>query len=299
VKTGVHGFIVLGFTVLGFALLSAEERPPLAVVLDRATQYVHLYQQEISGVVAEERYVQDADKSDRPFVTHRELKSDLLLVRTGSPDGGIEAYVQFRDVYEVDGEPVRDRTDRLTKLFTNPAANLRRQASQIMEESSRYNIGSVQRNINVPLMALMFLDPVYQSRFKYSLDTEHKGVPRGLPKTPEFTLASDAWELDFDEIRTPTIIRGDGQDAKSHGRVWIDPDTSQVLLTELVNEAPTVRSTIRVSFRSEPIAGCRLPVEMRETYVMKKRFYTLNGAATYSNYRRFTVNTEESIETPR
>jgi hypothetical protein len=38
---------------------------------------------------------------------------------------------------------------------------------------------------------------------------------------------------------------------------------------------------------------------MRESYVLKKRFYTFEGVATYSNYRRFTVDTEETIQTPR
>jgi hypothetical protein len=69
-------------------------------------------------------------------------------------------------------------------------------------------------------------------------------------------------------------------------------------MTELVVEAKTVRSTIRVSYQSEPIAGLLLPVEMRETYVVKKRFYTLEGAATYSNFRQFSVTTVESIADP-
>ena len=277
------------------ASLAAEDRPPLQVILDRVTDYVVRYQKEISGVVAEERYVQDADKSERPFVTHRELKADLLLVRTER----VEAYVQFRDVFEVDGAAVRDRTDRLQKLFMTPPPDVRKQAAQIMDESARYNIGSIMRNVNVPLLALMLVDPAYQPHFKYSVSTEHKGTPRGLPKTPAFALAADAWELDFDEVITPTVIQGDHEDAKSHGRVWIDPATSRVLITELVNEAKTVRSTIRVSYASEPIAGFLLPVEMRESYVLKKRFYTFEGVATYSNFRRFTVNTEETIQTPK
>ena len=273
----------------------AEDRPPLSSVLDRVRDYVVRYQKEVSGVVAEERYVQDSDKSDRPFVTHRELKSDLLLVRT---EGETEAYVQFRDVFEVDGDPVRDRTDRLASLFTAPSPSAKKQAAQIMNESARYNIGSIQRNINVPLLTLMLLDPVYEPHFKYSVSTESKGTPRGLPKTAAFRLAADAWELDFDEVTAPTVIQGDGRDAKSHGRIWIDPDTSRVLITEIINEAKTVRTTIRVSYQSEPQAGVLLPVEMRETYVVKGRFYTFEGAATYSNYRRFTVNTIESIAPP-
>jgi len=271
----------------------------LQTILTGVSDYVVRYQQELSSVVAEEKYVQDADKSDRPFITHRELKSDLLLLRVAGED---RSYVQFRDVYEVDGEAVRDRSDRLMTLFTGPAAgreSAKKQAAQIMNESARYNIGSVERNINVPLLTLLLLDPSYQRHFKYSVSMESKGTPRGLPKTPAFTLAADAWELDFDEILSPTVIQGDKQDAKSHGRVWIDPETSRVLLTELVNEAKTVRSTIRVSFQSEPTNGFLLPVEMRERYERKGGFYKLEGAATYANFRRFRVETAEEIGKPK
>jgi len=267
----------------------------LQTVLDRVSDYVLRYQRELSSVVVEEKYVQDADKSDRPLLTHRELRSDLLLMKAQSDSG----YVQFRDVFEVDGDAVRDRTDRLMQLFVSPSENPKKQAAQIMNESARYNIGRIERNINVPLLALLLLDPVYQPHFKYSVDTEHRGTPRGLPKTPAFTLAADAWELDFDEIRSPTIIKGDLQDAKSHGRVWVDPETGRVLITELVNEAKTVRSTIRVSFQSAPLDGFLLPIEMRERYERKGQFYLFEGTATYSNYRRFTVTTDESIKTPK
>jgi len=104
-------------TLLFAAAVLADDRPPLAVVLQRVADYVVQYQKVISVVVAEEHYVQNADKSERPFVTHRELKSDLLLLRA---EGQTNGYVQFRDVYEVDGDPVRDRNDRLLKLFLNP-----------------------------------------------------------------------------------------------------------------------------------------------------------------------------------
>jgi hypothetical protein len=286
---------ILALASIAVAVVAADDRPPLQVILSSVTDYVVRFENTIQGIVAEENYVQDADKSDRPFVTHRELKSDLLLVRNESSQFG---YVQFRDVFNVDGDAVRDRSDRLTKLFLDPSMSARRQAVEIMSESARYNIGSVERNINVPLIALMLMDPMYRSHFKYSVDTDRKGVPRGMPKSPAFTLAGDAWVIEYDETATPTVVRGDDEDAKSHGRVWADPATSRVLMTEMIVEAKTVRSTIRVSYQSAPIAGLLLPVEMRETYVVKKRFYTLEGTATYGNFRQFNVTTAETIGQP-
>jgi hypothetical protein len=285
-------------TLLFAAAVLADDRPPLAVVLQRVADYVVQYQKVISGVVAEEHYVQNADKSERPFVTHRELKSDLLLLRA---EGQTNGYVQFRDVYEVDGDPVRDRNDRLLKLFLNPnpKESAAKQAAEIMNESSRYNIGSVLRNVNTPMFGLILFDPTFQPRFKYSISTEHKGTPRGLPKSEAFRLPGDSWEIDYEEVMLPTVIQGDNQDAKSHGRIWVDPETSRILITELVNEAKTVRTTIRVSYQSPPLEGVLLPVEMRETYVLKNRFNTFEGEATYGNFRRFSVNTAEVIGEPK
>src|SRR5215467_13937860 len=120
---------VFAFMLMAVELAAADDRPPHQTILDRVSDYVVRYENTIQGIVAEEHYVQDSDKSDRPFVTHRELKSDLLLVRS---DGSEFGYVQFRDVFEVDGEGVRDRSDRLTKLFLDPSMSARRQATEIM-----------------------------------------------------------------------------------------------------------------------------------------------------------------------
>lgn len=291
----MHRIAPLLIVLLAPVALAADDRPSLQDILTRVRDYVVHFEETIQGIVAEEHYVQDSDKSDRPFVTHRELKSDLLLVRTPGSDFG---YSQFRDVFDVDGEAVHDRDNRLTKLFMTPSASGHRQAGEIMNESARYNIGTIERNINVPLIALMMLHPMHQARFKYSVDTAHKGAPRGMPKTPAFTLPGDTWELEFEETATPTLVRGDDQDAKSRGRLWVDPETNRVLLTELVVESKTVRSTIRVSYQSPPIAGVLVPVEMRETYVIKKRFYTFEGSATYGNFRQFSVSTVEVIGDP-
>src|SRR3954469_6485134 len=78
-------------------------------IVARASRYIDGFIQDFSNVVAEERYVQESAYPHR----RRELVSDFLLV---TPPGSIGRY-QFRDGREVDGAAVRDRRDRLTKLF--------------------------------------------------------------------------------------------------------------------------------------------------------------------------------------
>ena len=63
----------------------------------------------------------------------RDLKSDVLLVRAPAGD----RWIQFRDVFEVDGKPLRDRDDRLTRLFLKPSASAQKQVEDITAESAR------------------------------------------------------------------------------------------------------------------------------------------------------------------
>lgn len=83
------------------------------------------------------------------------LVSDFLMIRWP----GEAAWFGFRDVAMVDGKPVRDRDERLVKLFTENSRNVFERADLIAAESARHNIGDVFRNINVPTQALDFLHP--------------------------------------------------------------------------------------------------------------------------------------------
>src|SRR5262249_43060417 len=89
-------------------------------------------------------------------------KADFLLVRT-APSG----YVQYRDVFEQDGQPVRHRDQRLERAFANGARVGEAERQQILEENARFNIGEVVRTLNVPVLALEILRPDNQWRFSF------------------------------------------------------------------------------------------------------------------------------------
>ena len=134
---GVIG--VLGVDVL---VRAQTPEPTLEQVLARTTQYVLDYQKNLSGLVSEEHYLQSWRRGSRMPET-RALRSDVLLTQ---PPGG-KRYLMFRDVFEVDGRQVRDRDERLQRLFLSPSAVTSTQVYRIIEESARYNIGNVQRTV--------------------------------------------------------------------------------------------------------------------------------------------------------
>jgi hypothetical protein len=280
---------------------ASVEEPSLQAVLSRAAEYVTNFSRQLSGIVAEEFYIQEVRPlyvgSSATRLDRRELRSDFLLVLPA----GADRYVEFRDVFEVDGNPIRDRSERLTKLFLDPATKVD-QMGAIIKESARLNIGAdIPRNINTPMLPLHFLLPAQRPRFKFS---------RGSRKTPNLTgydaprggeasfrASTEVWVVDFEETRRGTIIRThEGLDFPAKGRFWIEPDTGTVMMTELVLDRGVVRAVIDVSYESEPLLGFRVPVEMRERYVTKSQ--RIDGVARYGKFRQFQVRTEEKIESP-
>ncbi len=271
--------------------LMQSQEPSLAAVTERLGAYATAFQQRFSNIVAEERYVQDVTyRNVAPnrfaIVTHRELRSDLLLVR---PDGA-DRYLEFRDVFEVDGRPVRDRQDRLTTLFLHPSASAEGQIQQINRESARYNIGNIERTINTPTLPLQFLLPRNQQRFRFTRTSKiapamgsSSGIPRGVV-------------LEYDEVQRPTLIRTTGGlDLPAHGRFWIDAETGRVLMTELIAEDLMLRATIDVRYEWDPRAELMVPADMHERYDARQDGAVIRGVATYGRVRQFQVQADERL----
>ena len=187
----------------------------LEAVLDKAAAYVADYTRDFVGVVAEETYRQEArgraGTDQRGFAVEaqsqrRDLKSDVLLVRAPAGD----RWIQFRDVFEVDGKPVRDRDDRLGKLFLKPSASAEKQVEDITAESARYNIGGINRNVNLPVLALMVLQPDNRAWFSFSRGSKKNVTPGGT------------WEIEYREERGGTLIRTDRRSVDAGARAIHD-----------------------------------------------------------------------------
>ena len=258
-------------------------------VLAREAAYLREFVQRFSNVVAEERYVQDAKTVPRArtrgaavpsrlFTRHVELMSDFLLVQL-KESGEWQA---FRDVFDVNGEPVRDRDERLTKLFLNPTGSILDDAYAIAREGARYNLGSADRTINNPLLVLAFLQAGYQPRFRFSLNTSDKDAGPGI------------WVLEYKEQSRPTLIRErSNSDVVAKGRIWIESESGRVVKTELaVNELDNIVTLFRFDERFR----IAVPVEMREEYWTDSE--SIVGVASYSRFRRFNVTTDEEFQEP-
>ena len=279
---------VIALALVAPASRPAAQEPSLADVLSRAAVYVQRFHNQLSEIVSEETYSQIAYASGRRSpsagnISRVRLKSDLMLIKPVN----VDRYVEFRDVFEVDGEVVRDRKERIAALWLTGSTDSTARLGAILEESARYNIGGIQRNINTPLMALMFLDAAYQPRFNFKrsakgrpvLDPEHTVDASGV-----FRVGTEMWNVEFEERRGNTIIRQpNGNNLRSRGRFWINPDTGAVMISELVIDGGGVVATVTVSYQSEPLMGFLVPVEMHESYERHDELIT--GHAVYGRFR--------------
>jgi hypothetical protein len=271
---GASWLLVLAW--LAAAPGATAQEPSVADVLTKAAAYVEQFQKQLSGIVAEEDYTQEIKNAPASvFITKRRLKSDLLLVRPI----GADRWVEFRDVFEVDGRKVRDRDERLSKLFLDPPDGAATQLKRVMSESARYNIGDVERNMNTPVLALGFLLRDYRTQFEF------KRLKESMP---------DAWVLEYHEVVKPTLIRTPvGINLPASGRFWIDPATGAVSKTELIVHERDLTATVTVTYGSQPSLDFLVPTEMVEFYVMKRE--RIDGRATYGRFRKFQVAVDEAI----
>ncbi len=292
----------------------ATSDPELAALLEQAGRYVVEYEGALHDLAAEEEYTQRAPSgistysirpgmsptgSETSFPTRDErgpdsrlTRADVVFVRLAPPF----PWATFRDVYEVNGAPVRDRDGRLEQAFRQSPDTAVARAEAILVESARYNIGP-ERTVNLPTLPLLFLHPLNQARFVF----ERKGRGGG----------GTGVEVAFREQTRPTIVRKFGRsttqidraaprpsprggDLPAEGSFWIDARRGTVLRSEVrfrFDSGGT--ATITTTYRAEPSLAMWVPAEMKERYEGGGFGQGTDAVARYSRFRKFQVTVEE------
>jgi len=261
-------------------LLHAQADPALEDVLGRMRTYLAAFAKQLPAMIATERYQQRFGSGMRR--SQRVLISDYGFIQVQ----GDSEWLGFREVLSVDGKQVTDSARRLTELLAKPTTHALQQARLIAEESARYNIGPIVRTINDPAMVLELLDGRHKNRMQFS-------------RSGDATIDDvRVWVMRYQEVGRPTIIRtGDRKDLPARGRVWIDPVDGRVLRAEAsIDPGFGVTGTLDVTFEFDEKMGFAVPAKMTERYTNRNLVVVSGGEASYSNYRRFTVDTEENIQ---
>lgn len=327
---GYRAHLIIALIVAAAAAASAQvpADPSLPPVLARMGTYISNYGEKAALVVAIEEYTQSVMFEGSAVPTPpRRLVAEFAIVKANDGSG----WAGFRDVVEVNGTPVSDRRDRLMSLFTANATADATDLQRIARESSRFNVGPIARNFNVPTSAMFFFIPDNLARFAFTRKGSKKinGV--------------ETWEIAFKETRTPTLVMTSaGVDVPVSGTLWLKPDDGTVVRTRLqlknfadqmtspVQTAPSQRpevnpaapqgrrdaavptmywdkiessADIEVTYRPHPVLGLWLPAEMAEFYsgpITLKITPSVGRSTTrakYSDFKQF--GTAATIVVPK
>lgn len=282
--------IALGLSVAVQAQLGNTPGSGFTTIIGSAMRYVIAYEQKFTLLAADETYVQELQRPPNPgdnlsrtnpgggmraggAMSRLVIKSDFLLVQLGG-DG--EGWMPFRDAYEVKGAKVRNRDERLLKLFQGGDQDRFEKAAKLNEATASHNLGNVARTINIPTLAMMFLHPRVNERFEFTDEGEETIAGRVLRRAA------------YREVARPTLIKTTrGRDLALTGHIWIDPFTGTVVKTDLNAADPAVRCAITVTYRKDDALDFWVPSQMDEYYKAALSLDEVLATATYSNVRRF------------
>ncbi len=249
-------------------------------ILDKARQYVARFEQTFSSVLWHEHYSQE-DHVPRKFAASgaqfmqvaatRRIESDMLLLWIPRE----ENWIAVRDVATVDGEPRAQAERRLHATLARPDASLD-DLRGLAAENGKFNIGGILRTFNEPTLTLLFLGESDRGRFAFK-----RGSLTRIDDRP-------AVVYDYRERDRPTIVRDEGHDVPARGSFWIDPDTGQVLQTqlELNDRHSRITGIMTVRYGSHESFEVLVPIEMREIYKADTGEQVMT-VATYTNFRKF------------
>ena len=254
----------------------APQTSPLADVLKLAGDYVAGYERALPRLAVEEQSLQRVMlPNEDPKM--RALRADLVVALVTNA-----GWTAFRDVFEVDGKPIRVRDDRLAPLLQRPTAQSLSQARQITDESARQQLLpegiEFRRVLDEPLTPLLYLRAANQVRSVFKLDGVRRYVGR------------EVVVVRFTERGKPRLI-ATVDDAAAAGAFWIDPVSGQVLSSEITMEtksrALTVTAAVRIAYEEDARLKTFVPVTMDEQYDLAAgpRALRIEARTTYSKHR--------------
>jgi hypothetical protein len=244
------------------------QSPDVNELRRRVAIYARRFVSELSNLAFEEDYDQRFTVSKR----RRQLKSDFLLV---AYPGRNDVVMVFRDVREVDGKPVRDKQERISKLFLQPFDSAVRRARDIQRDGLRHSVDNGR--MMDPLTVIGYLQPEYQGGFRFT-------VGELAP-----SIGANVREIEL----APTPARG--KTAKP-ARAWVSETTGEVFKTELREGFGGRALVTTTTFGVDPVLKIHVPVQMRDEVPRGNDEFI--GTATYSTFRRFEVKAESVVTVP-
>jgi len=127
--------------------------------VNKAAEYVREYREQLTYVMATERYVQKVTGGLSQYDMDETLASDVYFVYVPAD----KVWMAIRDVEIVDGKTLKQRENVRALLNSGQVGAAR----ALKDKNSRYNLGTVVRNFNEPTLSLLVLDDMHRSKMTF------------------------------------------------------------------------------------------------------------------------------------
>ena len=231
------------------SILAAVEQAQADALVDAVARHLARQAAGRLAVLAEERYHQTFTRANARQQQRFAQSEVLFLVHRG---GGP---LWVRDVAEINGVRVASVPDRLLELVRGPAESFHARRAPLEVENAAHFLGSGLEALVTPTAVLEYVQPLHRDRFVFRTDGS-KTIER-LPAIAVSFKAAQARDRAPGYLAAPIV----------DGRLWIHPESGQVLQSEL--RLSTARYTAKVTVRyqaqaaDKPWAPVRLDADYR------------------------------------
>ena len=236
-------------------------------IVAKAAGYVRDYREQLTYVMATERYTQKLTGGISQYDMEETLASDVYFVYVPAD----KVWMAIRDVEIVDGTVLKER-DNVRAILNSGQVGA---ARALKDKNARYNLGTILRNFNEPTLSLLILDDDHRPRSTF---VQQK-------------VSGGRVVVSFVEHTAPTLIMNvDGKPAYSKGEFTINPANGRIERAELRVRLGTVDATLTTTYRADAKLKMWVPVRFDELYLEPmRRPQKITGRADYSDYTRFDV----------
>jgi hypothetical protein len=273
----------------------SAQKVSLPDVLKAAAAYIAQYSDRLQAVSAEEDYLQ-LEVSGGQMRATRRLISDVAFVGIGA--GRV---INYRDVFSMDGNVLRERDGRLLKLFQSTSADALVQAQQITHDGARRHISPNMQLFDEILAPLAVLRTEHQGQVRFKLD--------GVKTTDGVQVAT----LRFNEATPLPHVINSPIDEPASGKIFVEVATGTVRRTELAIADRHTNLRATVIFAPDATLGMWLPASLAvqsdittagggdrnpKTSAPYGVHEALEGQAKYSKYQQAPVSFKVRVLSP-
>ncbi|MDQ3070040.1 MAG: hypothetical protein M3R55_09965 [Acidobacteriota bacterium] len=267
--------LVVAGSLAALAPLHARQTPDAAALIRAAAGYLETYATNVTGTTLEEKYTLIEISSGR-MSTPLRIVSELVLL---NPSGRVSS---LRDAVSIDGARFPRTGPGIAALLDPPTLAGWDKAQARADSANRNFVSEIILYVNDPLMALHYVTPDTPSLFTHTIDGRKKinGVETVGLRFAEIRKEDRAYTLK---------TRGNAAVA---GRLWVEPATGAIHLTELTLDAKNETARVSVTYAPDAALNVLLPSKLAGHYETRVQASgpTGFGAPNYGSSLKFQTN---------